>query len=139
MFTYTTQTGADMKLVIVTQFMENYGAHDWDGEGSCPQYWKFKGGSEYMITDVPGNIDYQEVVDMAGVEKNNDYVREYIVEWFIKEDDYLSWFEKSQLEYDGEIACPEPRIAYWELMVAHTEEYAEWAADNDAAAYGEMA
>jgi hypothetical protein len=127
-----------MKLVIRTQFMENYGAHDWDGEGECPQYWKMKGGSEYMITDVPGNIDYQEVVDMAGVEKNNEYVREYILDWSIEDDAYLSWFEKSQLEYDGSIACPEPRIAYWELMVAHTEEYQEWAADADAQAYGEM-
>jgi hypothetical protein len=127
-----------MKLVIRTQFQENYGAHDWDGEGSCPQYWKMKGGSEYMITDVPGNIDYQTVVDMAGVEKNNDYVREHIIDWSIEEDSYMSWFEKSQLEYDGSISCPEPTIAYWELMVAHTEEYKEWAADNDAAAYGEM-
>lgn len=127
-----------MKLVIRTQFMENYGAHNWDGEGECPQRWKMKGGSEYMITDVPGNIDYQEVVDMAGVEKNNDYVRESILDWSIEEDGYMSWFEKSQLEYDGSIACPEPTIAYWELMVTHTEDYKEWAADQDAQRYGEM-
>ena len=127
-----------MKLVIRTQFQENYGAHDWDGTGVCPSYWKMKGGSEYMITDVPGNIDYQTVVDMAGVEKNNDYVREDIIDWTIEEDSYMSWFEKSQLEYDGSISCPEPTLAYWELMVAHTEEYKEWAADYDAAAYGEM-
>ena len=25
-----------MMLVIDTQYMENYGAHDWDGEGECP-------------------------------------------------------------------------------------------------------
>ena len=111
-----------MKLVIRTQFMENYGAHDWDGTGTCPQRWKMKGGSEYMVTDVPNNIDYASVVVMADVEKNNDYVREYIVEWSILEDDYMSWFEKSQLEYDGKIACPEPTIAYWELMMAHTAE-----------------
>ena len=33
-----------MKLHIETQTQENYGAHDWDGTGVCPQYWKFKGG-----------------------------------------------------------------------------------------------
>jgi len=33
-----------MLLVITTQLQENYGAHDWDGQGACPQYWKFKGG-----------------------------------------------------------------------------------------------
>ena len=41
-----------MMIVIRTQYHENYGAHDWDGEGECPQYWKAKGGSEYKILDV---------------------------------------------------------------------------------------
>ena len=104
-----------MMLVIRTQFMENYGAHDWDGEGECPQYWKMKGGSEYKVTNVPLNIDYQEVVSMANVEKNNDYCREYILDWSIEGDDYLSWFEKSQLEYDGKVACKEPTVDYNEL------------------------
>ena len=127
-----------MKLVIRTQFQENYGAHDWDGEGRGPQYWKMKGGSEYMITDIPLNCDLAAIVDMAGVEKNNDYVREDIIDWSVEADDYMSWFEKSQLEYDGSISCPEPTLAYWELMVAHTEEYKEWAADADAQYYGEL-
>ena len=104
-----------MMLVIRTQYMENYGAHDWDGTGQCPQYWKMKGGSEYKITDVPLNIDYQEVVSMANVETDNEYCREYIRDWSIESDDYLSWFEKSQLEYDGEITCKEPIIEYSEL------------------------
>jgi len=95
--------------------MENYGAHDWDGTGECPQYWKMKGGSEYKITDVPLNIDYQEVVSMANVERDNEYCREYILDWSIESDDYLSWFEKSQLEFDGEITSKEPTIEYSEL------------------------
>ena len=104
-----------MMLVIRTQYMENYGAHDWDGTGECPQYWKMKGGSEYKITNVPLNIDYQEVVSMANVEKDNEYCREYILDWSMEADDYLSWFEKSQLEYDGEITSKEPTIEYSEL------------------------
>ena len=44
-------------IVIRTQYMENYGAHDWDGTGECPQYWKFKGGSEYKITNIDINGD----------------------------------------------------------------------------------
>ena len=104
-----------MMLVIRTQYMENYGAHDWNGQGECPQYWKMKGGSEYKITDIPLNIDYQEVVSMANVETDNEYCREYILDWSIESDDYLSWFEKSQLEYDGEITCKEPIIEYSEL------------------------
>jgi hypothetical protein len=104
-----------MMLVIRTQYMENYGAHDWDGTGQCPQYWKMKGGSEYKITDIPLNIDYQEVVSMANVETDNEYCREYILDWSMESDDYLSWFEKSQLEYDGEITSKEPVIEYSEL------------------------
>ena len=41
-----------MIIVVHTQYKENYGAHDWDGQGECPQYWKFKGGSTYFVTDV---------------------------------------------------------------------------------------
>lgn len=106
-------------LVIRTQYMENYGAHDWDGTGQCPQYWKMKGGSEYKITDVPLNIDYQEVVSMANVETDNEYCREYILDWSMESDDYLSWFEKSQLDYDGEITSKEPVIEYSELNGAY--------------------
>jgi hypothetical protein len=104
-----------MMLVIRTQFMENYGAHDWDGQGECPQYWKMKGGSEYKITNVPLNVDYQEVVSMANVETDNIGCREYILDWSLEADDYLSWFEKSQLEYDGKVTCAEPIIEYSEL------------------------
>ena len=77
-----------MMLVIATQVHENYGAHDWDGTGVCPQYWKAKGGSEYKITNIPLNIDYLAVVAMAGLEGGNDYFREEICSnswsWFFE-------------------------------------------------------
>ena len=38
-----------MLLHIQTQYRENYGAHSWDGKGSCPQYWKNKGGDDYLV------------------------------------------------------------------------------------------
>ena len=104
-----------MMLVISTQYMENYGAHDWDGKGECPQYWKMKGGSEYKVLDIPLNIDYNEIVNAAGVETNTDYCREYIIGWSVESDDYLSDFEKSQLEYDGEIVYAEPTMNYSDL------------------------
>ena len=47
-----------MKLVIQTQYKENYGAHDWNGEGECPQYWKFKGGETYVVPNVDPNTAY---------------------------------------------------------------------------------
>ena len=42
-----------IRVVFQTQFRENYGAHNWDGEGECPQHWKSKGGSKKMTTGGP--------------------------------------------------------------------------------------
>jgi len=47
-----------MQLLITTQTQENYGAHDWDGEGACPQYWKFKGGMDYKY-DERSQLEYE--------------------------------------------------------------------------------
>ena len=106
-----------MMLVITTQVYENYA---WNEDGSIGTgenaYWKAKGGSEYKILGVPLNIDYAEVVAAADVEKNNDYIQETIIGWSIESDDYLSWFEKSQLEYEGEIVFAEPTIEYNDLI-----------------------
>jgi hypothetical protein len=40
------------------------------------------------------------------IEQDNDAFREHIIDWEIVADDYLTWFEKSQLEYDGKITYP---------------------------------
>ena len=129
-----------MMLVIQTQNQENYGAHDWDGTGACPQYWKFKGGNEFKVTGVPLNIAYDEVVELvrADIEESSEYYRVDIVSWSIESDDYLSWFEKSQLDYEGEITYPEPVIEYSELNSRYEDPqaYAEAAADADAVYYG---
>ena len=111
-----------MKIVISTQFYENYGAHDWDGKGECPQYWKAKGGSEYMIENVESQVRMDDffgkkcemIVDSirSKIETDNEYCREQILGWAIEEDDYMSWFEKSQLDYEGEIRHYEPRIDF---------------------------
>lgn len=127
-----------MMIVIATQDYENYAAH----EGFDGSYrWKAKGGSEFKIVGVPQNVDIDEVVEMvrSDIERNDEYFQTTIVGYGPQSDDYLSWFEKSQLEYDGEIACKEPVIEYSELNARYTDpmEYAEMCADNDAVAYGE--
>ena len=97
------------KLLIQTQIQENYGAHDWDGQGECPQYWKFKGGNDYVIKNVdPLKVAPGLLVDSVRgkVETDNEYVREHIVDWEIVADDYLTEFERSQLEYEGKITYP---------------------------------
>lgn len=104
-----------MKLLISTQYQENYGAHDWDGEGSCPQYWKFKGGSEYVIKNFTGGQADATMAVMAvrkDIECDNDHFREYIIGWDIVADDYLTEFERSQLEYEGSITYPAKELTY---------------------------
>jgi len=99
-----------MKLHIYTQDQENYGAHDWDGEGECPQYWKFKGGQDFFVP--MGNRINSEtataiVMAVRGdIEEDNNYFRCGIIGWDIVADDFMTEFEKSQLEYDGEIRYP---------------------------------
>lgn len=40
-----------MAKLVTTQYRENYGSHDWNGKGDCPQYWKSKGGEVYIVDD----------------------------------------------------------------------------------------
>ena len=111
-----------MKLVITTQVRENYGAHDWDGTGTCPQYWKNKGGSEYIVDDMEHFVTIDDdffakniksiVYDYISpkITQNSDLYEESIIDYSIEDDDYMSQFEKSQMEYDGKITYFEPRI-----------------------------
>jgi hypothetical protein len=98
-----------MKLLITTQLYENYGAHDWDGKGSCPSYWKAKGGNDYVIKDFRGGDEAATRMVMAvreRIEESSDYYQETIIGWELVEDSYLTEFERSQLEYEGEIKYP---------------------------------
>ena len=107
--------GNDMKLLITTQVRENYGAHDWDGVGECPQYWKSKGGNEYVLRDFNGSDGQAEyaVNELRDqFESNNDYFHEYALSWEIVADDFLTEFEHDQLECDGEIRWPAKEIRY---------------------------
>ena len=100
-----------MKLHITTQYSENYGAHDWDGKGECPQYWKFKGGEDYFYqlgTVTPSDEHLAELVEVlrARIEWDDVGSRNFLVGWGVVADDYRTEFEQSQLEYDGYIAHP---------------------------------
>ena len=101
--------------------LENYAWNEDGSIGTGPDaYWKAKGGSEYKILGVPTNVDLDEVVTLVrgDIEKSNDYVQETIIGYGLEADDWLSDFERSQLEYDGDIAYPEPFIEYSDLCVA---------------------
>jgi hypothetical protein len=104
-----------MKLHITTQYMENYGAHDWDGQGECPQRWKFKGGEDYFMPLDGYNAEHefaeknlQMIVDSVRPQIEWDDVgsRQYIIGYGVVADDFMTEFERSQLEYDGSITYP---------------------------------
>jgi Ser/Thr protein kinase RdoA (MazF antagonist) len=97
-----------MKLHIVTQIQENYGAHGWDGEGECPQHWKMKGGQDYMVADVRNNAKATETIMLMRdrIESNTVAFREQIIGWDLVKDNFLTEFERDQLTYDGSIAYP---------------------------------
>ena len=92
-----------MILAIETQYHENYGAHDWDGEGECPQYWKPKGGSTYLVSgDALGHKNViNELRDL--IDYSNESSQEEVIGVHLEEDGYCSNFEKSQKAepYDG--------------------------------------
>ena len=103
------------KLHIQTQDQENYGAHDWDGEGECPQYWKFKGGEDFFIPKFKGGEEAATMAVMAlrsQIEEDNQYFRRQIIGWSIVANDYMTEFEKSQLEYEGKITYKAKELAW---------------------------
>ena len=95
-----------MKAIFFTQVFENYA---WREDGSigtgADAYFKPKGGDEYVVKNVNEDQVF-EILEKAAVqiEKSNDYYQEFIVDVKIVEDDYLTWYEREQVEYDGSIA-----------------------------------
>jgi hypothetical protein len=39
-----------------------------------------------------------------------------MINWSMEADSYLSWFERSQFDYDGVIAHKEPTMTYQEVL-----------------------
>jgi hypothetical protein len=56
----------NFKLVVSTQYLENYGAFDWDGQGQCPQYWKYKWGSDYAIAQ---NLTVDDILAIDNIDR----------------------------------------------------------------------
>jgi len=102
-----------LKLLITTQVYENYGAHDWDGVGECPQYWKAKGGSDYVVKKINTNKVTETVMGVRSqIEQDNHAFREKIIDWSIVADNALTEFEQSQLDYEGKIRYASKEIAW---------------------------
>ena len=100
------------KLLITTQVYENYGAHDWDGKNECPQYWKAKGGSDYVVKKFKGDATMAVMCLRAQIESDNDHFRETVINFRLVKDDYLTEFEQDQLSYEGKIRYPAKEMVW---------------------------
>ena len=99
-----------MKVFLTTQVYENYAWREDGTLGTGPDaYWKAKGGNDYFIT-IPAGTRWENMGDVAKalvekyrgeVECDNDMFHEYILGWELVEDNYMTNFERSQLEYEG--------------------------------------
>jgi hypothetical protein len=88
------------KLLITTQTYENYG-------DVAQPYWKPKGGSDYVVRNININ-SVKEIVESVRpqVECANEFYTEHMLGWEVVSDDYLTEFEKDQMEYEGKIRFP---------------------------------
>lgn len=107
-----------MIIAIHTQYCENYGTPE-------VPYWKFKGGDTYIVEGFRLPLDSnigtkaQAIVDMVRptIEYRNDMSEVFMLDWEISLDDnYMSQDAKNQLEFDGRIDYPDPRINYMTLL-----------------------
>ena len=97
-----------MKLVISTQIRENYGAHDWDGVGDCPQSWRCKGGDVYVVP----NLSEAHILKIKEggiptlkslIESRNEGFEEFVVGFMILDDDAVvceAWESPFNLYYE---------------------------------------
>lgn len=76
----------EFHLVVFYQFEENYGAHTWDGEGECPQYWKMKGGSDEVVAVLTtaevveaGTAGIRALAHDLCTSEDNEYYRQYLI------------------------------------------------------------
>ena len=104
------------KLLITTQVFENYA---WREDGTlgtgADAYWKAKGGNDYVVKSFKGGEEAATTVVMAlreQIEQSNDGYMEHIIDFSIVADDYLTEFERSQLEYDGSITFPARELEF---------------------------
>ena len=84
-----------LNLIIQTQYKENYAAHDEDYvHGVSEPYWKFKGGSSYLITDIDFiNTEYLEglVNETAFIHSyEGEASMEYVLNWELIDENDLS-------------------------------------------------
>ena len=92
-------------ITLTTQYEENYGAHAWDGKGECPQYWKMKGGHEYIakkisVAEATDKAFVEQIVEdyKPYVERSTHYDSEYVIDWNIESEAQFNARHKAEEE-----------------------------------------
>ena len=87
------------KLYIFTQDYDNYGTEE-------DPHWKPKGGSDYFVYDFDGDEATTIMLVRDQIECDNPFYRSQIAGWEVVPNDYMTDFEKDQLDYEGSIRFP---------------------------------
>ena len=86
------------RVIVATQYYENYGAHDWDGQGECPSYWKAKGGSDFIVAEGLSEYDFLTRDPMEfvpeGIEHRSNYSETLIVGVYFLPSNVLTYEER---------------------------------------------
>ena len=102
---------------VTTQTLENYGAHCESGKfADNHAYWKFKAGSDYIITGVDRLQDAVAFVAAITMENGIGY-KEFPCHFEQVPHDYQTEYEMAQLDQDGEITYPAKRIDVGTFML----------------------
>jgi hypothetical protein len=63
-------------FIVMTQTLENYGAHSEDGKFSSGNaYWKFKGGDTYLVEETMTVAEWEQTLpdDAGEMQSSRDY------------------------------------------------------------------
>ena len=114
-----------IRVIFHTQFRENYGAHDWDGEGECPQRWKPKGGSTYIVSATAQELADTEWWHMVvkTIEHSSEYSKEYVISEsvvdaidFVESDHVEEWEEPIYAQSAGDcLHCTRESKSFFDL------------------------
>ena len=101
-------------FIVTTQVLENYGAHAESGKFSDGQnYWKFKGGDEYLVEDLDREQDAMAFVAALCMENGIGY-KEYpchiqtVTEWANELPDDVGEVQSSRDYYLGRVKRVSP-------------------------------
>ena len=93
-----------MKFIVTTQGLENYGSHAEDGKfSSGNHYWKFKSGTDYIVSGLERPQDAMAFVAAIGLENG------------------IGW-----KEFPSEVITEEEWEAQWDLNDEFDREHREF-------------